>query len=313
MKQIFRIVFWITILVATKSGGLAGQPCNNYTFAGLVGGSTNPTTTSFCDVIIPVPINQVAAPTGGSGGSPEYQWQISFNGLTWINLDIPDGRNQNLLLTTPQMVTYLSSIGYINTQTTYFRRGVRRPECTDYLYSNIRELKVYQQVDQPGSFPEEYVICAGTNNQCIPTANFANYQSVSYPINPTGGTLPYEFIWQMSANLSSWTTFSTEALPQICPPQGTRTYYRRGVRPLNSPCPYSYTNVIELYHVKPLNIQLNIENPECINQTGSITLNDLSGNDPLVLGQFSYSIDNGQNWQTSNVFANLSPGNYTII
>ncbi|MDZ4682017.1 MAG: hypothetical protein SH848_04850, partial [Saprospiraceae bacterium] len=313
MMHTLRPLCWIIFLVLAKAVNLAGQPCNNYTFAGLVGGSANPTITSFCDAITPLPINQFTAPSGGSGGSAEYQWQISFNGLSWIDLNISDGRNQNLLLTTPQMVAFLVSIGYDDTQTTYFRRGVRRSGCVAYLYSNVREFRVFQQVDHPGFFPNEYVICAGNNNNCVATASFAMYQSVSYPINPVGGTMPYEFIWQMSANLSSWVTFSTEALPQICPPQGTRTHFRRGVRPLNSPCAYAYTNIIEVYHVRPLNIQLEIQHPECSNQTGSITLQDLSGNDPLVLGQFSYSINNGQTWQNSNVFDDLPPGNYTII
>jgi subtilisin-like proprotein convertase family protein len=47
--------------------------------------------------------------------------------------------------------------------------------------------------------------------------------------------------------------------------------------------------------------------PTCTPQSGSITIN-ATGNSTL-----EYSINNGANWQTANVFNNLTPGNYPVV
>lgn len=48
--------------------------------------------------------------------------------------------------------------------------------------------------------------------------------------------------------------------------------------------------------------------PSCANNDGSITVNASGGQAPLT-----YSIDNGSNFQASNVFSNLGSGSFTVI
>jgi len=54
-------------------------------------------------------------------------------------------------------------------------------------------------------------------------------------------------------------------------------------------------------------INVSIENPSgCTNEDGQIDLGNTTG-------EFEYSIDGGQNWQTSSIFSGLTPNSYTII
>ena len=74
----------------------------------------------------PSALVETAAPTGGSG-SLEYMWQSSNDNWSWI------------------AITGVTSASYdptAITTSTFYRRGVRRASCSDYLYSN----SVYKQI-----------------------------------------------------------------------------------------------------------------------------------------------------------------------
>ena len=57
-----------------------------------------------------------------------------------------------------------------------------------------------------------------------------------------------------------------------------------------------------------LTAEINISEPTTSNQNGIMLIQPSNG-----LGPFSYSIDNGNNFQSSNIFTGLSAGNYLIV
>jgi hypothetical protein len=311
-NALFNTIGWLLTTVVSLAN-LQAHSCDNFTDGGLVGGTNDTVTTSYCNLIGSMPgIFNVQTPSGGSGGEVLYQWQISANQTTWTDINLQEGRNEFLLPS--GMLAYLSSLGYTPMQTMRFRRGARRSTCDDFVYSNIREFKVMQQVSTPGLFTESHVVCINSAApDCVQATDLA-WPGMPGSYLATGGSQPLEYLWEQSHDGLVWTNYSTEALPTICPPLGTRTYYRRGVRPANSPCGYRHSNVISIFHVLPVQMDIITINPTCDNQNnGSITLSDIGGNDSTIVSNFRFSIDNGANWQTSNTFSNLGIGTYTII
>ena len=57
-----------------------------------------------------------------------------------------------------------------------------------------------------------------------------------------------------------------------------------------------------------LTAEINISEPSSSNQNGIMLIQPSNG-----LGPFSYSIDNGDNFQSSNIFTGLSAGNYLVV
>lgn len=71
----------------------------------------------------------------------------------------------------------------------------------------------------------------------------------------------------------------------------------------------SYTNnVIVNGPTAPLNVTVATTDPTFGSSNGSITITASGGTAP-----YTYSIDNGQTWQTSNTFSNLGQGVYIIM
>ena len=295
-----------------------GQSCNNYTYGGKVFQNADPAVANYCNTLTLLPMTEVESPTGGSGGGPEYQWQVSFNqGNSWVDIAIAEGSQRDLFANTNPVFNYLIGIGLDVTQTTIFRRGVKRPNCASFVYSNWVLFKVFQQVSDPGNFKNLIIQCEiNGNNFCTPafsTQQLDQYIDPNIAYLPSGGTAPYEYLWQISDDDFNWSFYSVEALPDLCFTPGVRRFFRRGVRPLGSPCNYIYSNSIEIRNVMELVISFNITHPECSDEnTGVIEVFDLSGNDNFILSTFQYSIDNGATWQPSNVFSNLPAGNYSI-
>lgn len=88
-------------------------------------------------------------------------------------------------------------------------------------------------------------------------------------------------------------------------PFGNYTYYLVAEGPGYCPNP-PFEATVTVF--EPISATLSISNEQCFQAAdGSIEVN-ASGSD----GSFEYSIDGGASYQASNLFENLSPGNYTI-
>ena len=98
-----------------------GGTCDNVTTAGSLGYYQ-----SGMSPFDPAAIVETAAPTGGTGAL-EYIWQTSSDNWSW---------------TTISGATNISYDPTAITSSTFYRRGVRRANCTDYIYSS----SVYKEV-----------------------------------------------------------------------------------------------------------------------------------------------------------------------
>ncbi len=314
MKKLYTIVF-LTLFALIQ---VQGQICDNYTDGGRVFQNIDTATIAYCNALSLLPMTEVIAPSGGSGGSPIYQWQVSFNlGNSWVDIAISEGGQRDLFANSNPVLNYLIGIGLDANQTTIFRRAVRRSNCPNFVFSNGVIFKVYHQITDPGHFRNLITQCEiNGNNFCTPAISpqqLDQYIDPALPYLPSGGTAPYEYRWEISEDDFNWSYYSSEALPDLCFAPGVRRFFRRGVRPVGSPCNFLYSNSIEIRNVRELVIDFNITHPECSDESsGIIEVYDLSGNDNFILNTFQYSIDNGQSWQPSNIFSNLPSGDYTI-
>ena len=108
------------------------------------------------------------------------------------------------------------------------------------------------------------------------------------------GTLTY--------SINNGTTFQSGNLFTNLP-AGTYTVI---VKDANG-CEVSQTTQISSLNA-PIITAINTTNPNCGSSNGGIIINASGGSSP-----YTYSIDNGGNFQTSNNFTNLSPGSYSIV
>ena len=93
-----------------------GSVIRNYTNAGSISGNQ-----SLCGTSNPSRITSSASPSGGSGGSAYYVWQVRTAGGSWTNIS-----NSNSSSYDPPTIS----------ATRYYRRGVRRSNCTGYIFTN---------------------------------------------------------------------------------------------------------------------------------------------------------------------------------
>ncbi|OWY24595.1 T9SS C-terminal target domain-containing protein [Sphingobacteriales bacterium UPWRP_1] len=101
---------WIFVETTT-----CGGTCNNVTDAGQIGYYE-----AKCAPFDPEALVETIAPVGGNG-TLEYMWQSSLDNWTWTTI-----AGANSISYDPPVIT----------QSTYYRRGVRRAGCTDYMYGN---------------------------------------------------------------------------------------------------------------------------------------------------------------------------------
>jgi len=194
----------VTILDNDTTGS-----CDNVTNPGS-GGSYQ----GQCGPYTPATIVEIAAPFGGSG-TFEYVWQSSAN--NWLWTDIP-GANS---------ATY--SPGQISSST-FYRRGVRRNNCTAYLYSN----SVLKEVTGPCSTGCDNVTFAGTVGSDETGASPFDPANITQISAPSGGSGLLQYQWQQSTNGTTWTDISGATAMSYDPSVITQTtLYRRGVRRAN--------------------------------------------------------------------------------
>lgn len=164
-----------------------------------------------CGSFDPFEITSLMQPSGGSGGTIQYQWQYSMDGSTWM--DILTGLG----------VTF--DPGTI-TVATYYRRGARRSPCSEWVYTDPILKRVVTNYTSAGFISGDEAVCGSYD----PTAII----SVTAPSGGSGGSLFYQ--WQSSTDDgSNWSNISGAITATYDPGYITQTtMYRRRAR--RSPC-----------------------------------------------------------------------------
>ena len=112
-------------------------------------------------------------------------------------------------------------------------------------------------------------------------------------INIFGGTQPFTFNWSNGSN-NYYTTFSS----------GNHSIQASDINGCIITDSFTILNPDSIISIN------NTTNTNCFGgNDGSVFINVISGGNP----SYSYSIDNGVNYQISNIFNNLTAGNYTFL
>ncbi|MEZ5038438.1 MAG: T9SS type A sorting domain-containing protein [Saprospiraceae bacterium] len=276
--------------------------CDNVTNPGLIYHPSNtPGLVKFCSAWQPIPISETQAASGGSGGALLYQWQYAFPSNNWQDIAIAEGADKNLNLGDPALISFFQNMGVSNQSSILFRRGVKRPDCTTFLYSNVLEYRVYPDVKDPNPMVQAGVFCDySSDEQCF---------SVNTTLNPE----VFDYLWDFSYDNENW-IYSSNSLPEsYCYPSGTTAYVRTASRLKDSPCDYQYNATLEIITQRTPVWQLDLTQVSCQGlHDGSVSISDESGNSTTLTDGYVYSINNGQSWQNSPSFSGLSEGNYSL-
>lgn len=189
------------------------QGNGNFTNAGQISSEEED-----CGSFNPAILIETSAPFGGTG-SIDYQWQNSTDGATWNNIIGANSKTYDPLTIT---------------QSTHFRRGIKRSHCPDWLYSNVVTKTVVTNYSDAGSILGNEEVCNPYNPNII--------TRLAVPDGGSGGTLIYQ--WQFSIDGSVWNDLANSNSPTYDPDSIIQTtYFRRGAQ--RSPCSnWVYTNTI---------------------------------------------------------------------
>ncbi|RMD76401.1 MAG: hypothetical protein D6818_00295, partial [Bacteroidetes bacterium] len=111
-----------------------------------------------CGAFDPAPITELSAPSGGSGGTLEYQWQQD-TGSGWTDIAGATGATYD-----PPTISV----------TTSYRRKVRRSPCAEWQYSNV---VVKTVTPQPDAVTDAWTICPSDSLSANVTSNDSNFTS----------------------------------------------------------------------------------------------------------------------------------------
>jgi len=187
--------------VTSGSCGTVSSPSVKITvYDNLTPGSIGSAQT-ICYNTVPVSLNEVTAPTGGTG-IYSYQWESSTDNISWN--DISGATSANY---TPPALT----------ANTYFRRDVTSDNCGTVIGNSIL-ITVYPQFT-PGSVGSDQTLCYNT----VPAG-------LTELTTPAGGTGSYTYQWQRSYDNVTYTDISGANTSVYSPGALTSTtWYRRNV------------------------------------------------------------------------------------
>jgi hypothetical protein len=154
---------------------------------------------TICYNTIPVPLNQLNSPTGGTG-IYTYQWQSSTDNSTWINIS-----GASLPFYSPPALTL----------STWFRRIVYSGTCSSAISSAV--LITVNSNLYAGRIGSTQTICF--NTAPVPLTQIEA---------PTGGTGLFTYQWQNSIDNINWVDIEGANSVEFSPPVlTTTTWYRR--------------------------------------------------------------------------------------
>ena len=201
----------------------------NFTDGGLIAGQQDN-----CGSFDPTIISSVTTPSGGTGGTLEYQWQESTDSLNWT--DIAGANTETLNPTTV-------------IQTMYYRRGARRLPWTTYIYSNAIKIEVVSNYTSGGVITGDQSVCGGYNPFAI--------TNIAGPTGGSDGMLIYQ--WQESTDGGiTWSDISGAAAESFDPDSISQTtYFRRQAR--RNPCAawINSNYVLKEVRVEPIAAMIN--------------------------------------------------------
>ena len=189
---------------------------SNFTNAGTIEGEEE-----ICGPFDPGVISELTGPSGGNGGTTEYQWQFTTDTLTgWTDI-----LGSNSVDYDPATIS----------ETTYFRRNTRRTPCTDFVSSNMVAKKVVNNYTDGGLIAGTEVMCGSYDPDLI--------SSVTMPSGGNDGSVFY--IWERSTDGIVWSPIGGSNTETYNPTTVIETtYFRRGSR--RTPClSYVYSNIVE--------------------------------------------------------------------
>jgi len=243
----------------------------NFTDAGQVIGDEE-----FCGGYDPGVIYSNSVPSGGQGGSLEYQWQQSLDTITWSDIAGAVAEAYD-----PLPIT----------QKTYFRRGARRTPCVDFVYAPIVTKIVVENYTDPGLIAGEESSCGSFDPDVI--------TSVTAPSGGSGGTNQYQ--WEQSTDNINWTAVTGGNAESYNPTTLIQTtYFRRGAR--RSPCvDYVYSNAIKKMMVMNFNSGGVLDGDQSVcGSYDPFTITNVSlpsgGTDGTIAYQWQQSTDDGTTW-----------------
>lgn len=145
-------------------------------------------------------------PAGGSG-TYSYSWQSSANNSTWGEMTGSNGQGLT---------------GYSLQNTTWFRRIISSPPCASVTSLPV-QIRVDSLLGNNTLFPAQ-TLCSGSTASTLSGST------------PSGGSQPYQYQWESSANRTTWTPISG-ANSNNYPPGVLigSAYFRRIVS--GGPCP----------------------------------------------------------------------------
>ena len=190
--------------------------CKNISSAGAISGNE-----TGCNGYDPGLISESAPPSGG-GGALEYRWEQSTNGgISWS------------IISGAEQATY--DPPYIS-QTTHYRRGVRRSRCADFTYSMAVVKEVVTNYTEAG-------IIVGNEENC----GIYDPGIIASALEPSGGVGigTEEYVWQKSTDGGvSWSNILNSNSDTYDPGViNQTTLYRRGAR--KAPClPWLWSNTL---------------------------------------------------------------------
>lgn len=249
---------------------------SNYTNGGTITGDEEN-----CGSFDPATITSSSSPSGGSGGSPEYQWQSSANNSTWSDISGATSTTYN-----PTTIT----------TTQYYRRKARRNPCTSWVYSNTVIKTVVVNYTSGGTITGDEENCNNFDPTTITSSTAASGGS--------GGTLAYQ--WQENTG-SGWTNISGATSATYNPTSISQTtQYRRAAR--RSPCStFVYSNTITKTIIGAPNVtNITVTNEICNNNNGTITFTFTNNPNRTTI---AFSINGGATYPYTSPD---NAGSYTI-
>ncbi|BDS15565.1 hypothetical protein [Aureispira anguillae] len=172
-------------------------------YGGLTSGGQIGSNESRCNGYDPARITNISSPSGGSGGSIQYQWEYRIAGGSWTAISGATGSSYD-----PSAIT----------RTTYYRRKAKRTVCGSWVYSNRVIKRVYSGLTSGGQIGSNESRCNGYDP--------ARITNISSPSGGSGGSIQYQ--WEYRIAGGSWTAISGATGSSYNPGAITRTtYYRR--------------------------------------------------------------------------------------